>query len=144
MKEKLRPEMKQLNSLLNEIDAAYHNAAVKLGASDSELIILYLLAACDGVCPVSDISKSGISKQTANSALRKLEGEGNIVLEAAGGLRKNVRLTDSGMELADKTAARIIEIENSIFDSWDKREVRQYIELNRKYLEQLKEKIKNL
>lgn len=136
--------MNQLNSLINEINAVYHDAAVKLGLSDSVMNILYLLAAGDGVCAVSDIRKCGLSKQTANSALRKLEAEGAVVLEAAGGLRKNVRLTEAGTALAEKTVMRIIDIENAICDSWAEEELQEYVELNRKYLEQFKEKIKKL
>lgn len=144
MKEILRSEMKQLNSLINEINAAYHDAAVKLGLSDSVMNILYLLAACNGVCAVSELGKAGLSKQTANSALRKLETEGMVVLEAAGGLRKNVRLTEAGTALAEKTVMRIIKIENAICDSWAEGELQEYVVLNRRYLEQFKEKIQKL
>lgn len=144
MKDIMRPQMKQLNSLMGEIDAAYHDAAVRLGISDSVMSILYHLTSLGGVCAVSDIRKTGLSKQTANSALRKLEAEGIVTLEAAGGLRKNVRLTENGRALAEKTAARVIEIENEICDSWSESDFRAYIELNRKYLEQFREKIKEL
>lgn len=144
MKEIMHPEMKVLNALISETNAAYHEAAVKLGLSDSAVTVLYTLAVGGGVCPVSELGKSGLSKQTANSALRKLEAEGAVVLESAGGLRKNVRLTRSGRSLANKTVLRIIKIENEIFDSWDECDIQRYIELNRRYVEQLKEKIKDL
>lgn len=144
MKELIRPEVRQLNSLMNEINAAYHDAAVKLGLSDSVMNILYMLAVEGGMCAVSDIRKTGLSKQTANSALRRLEADSMIVLESAGGLRKNVRLTDAGRVLAEKTAMRIVEIESEIYDSWGEDELKAHVELNRRFLEQLKEKIKDL
>lgn len=144
MKEVLRPEMMKINSLLGETGAVYHEAAVKLGIPDSAMVILYLLSANGGVCAVSEFGRSGLSKQTANSALRKLEAEGNVVLESAGGLRKNVRLTASGKKLAKKTALRVIAIENAIFDSWNEDDINKYIELNQKYLDQIREKIQKL
>lgn len=144
MKEVMRPEMMKINSLLGETDAVYHEAAVKLGISDSVMVILYLLSANGGVCAVSEFGKSGLGKQTANSALRKLESENAVVLEAAGGLRKNVRLTEKGKKLAKKTVLKIIAIENEIFDSWNEDDINKYIELNQKYLDQLREKVKKL
>ena len=134
----------KINSLLNETDAVYHEAAVRLGISDSVMVILYLLSANGGVCAVSEFGKFGLSKQTANSALRKLELEDVIVLEAAGGLRKNVRLTENGKKLAEKTVLRVIAIENEIFDSWNEADINKYIELNQKYLDQMREKVKKI
>lgn len=144
MKKLLRSEMMKINSLLGETDAVYHEAAVKLGISDSVMVILYLLSANGGVCAVSDLGRSGLGKQTANSALRKLESENAVVLESAGGLRKNVRLTEKGKKLANKTVLKIITIENEIFDSWSKNDIDKYIELNQKYLDQLREKVKKI
>lgn len=144
MKNLLRPEMRKINSLLSETDAVYHEAAVRLGISDSVMVILYLLLANGGVCAVSDFGKSGLGKQTANSALRKLEAEGNVVLEAAGGLRKNAKLTEKGKNLANKTVIKIITAENEIFDSWSEEDIGKYIELNQKYLDHLREKVKKL
>ena len=83
MAELMTSELKRLNYLTSEIDAAYHEAARKLGLSDSTMMVLY--AACNngGSCLLSDICKiSGTSKQTINSALRKLEADGLIYLEA--------------------------------------------------------------
>jgi len=70
-------QMKHFNLLLSEIDAAYHDAALRLGLSDSAMLILYTICWCDGECLLSDIT-SGASKQTINSALRKLEAD-NII-----------------------------------------------------------------
>lgn len=60
--------------LAGEINALYHEAAVKMGISDSVQNILYVLCEKGGQCPQSEISKlAGISRQTINSAIRKLE-----------------------------------------------------------------------
>ena len=39
----MRVEMRELNGILDQISALYHDAAVKYGLSDSEFTILYLL-----------------------------------------------------------------------------------------------------
>ena len=79
----MREQVKRFNLLTTEIDAAYHEATLKLGLSDSAMIILYTICLFEGACPLGDIVVlSGLPKQTVNSALRKLEGEDVVYLEA--------------------------------------------------------------
>lgn len=138
-------EMQRVNYLQSEMNAAYHEAAVKLGMSDSTVQILYAVCNSGDSCLLSDICKMmGTSKQTINSALRKLEGEGLVYLEFSGGRKKRVRFTDRGRELAEGTVVRLIEAENSILEDWSSEEVEQYLRLSRKYLEALREKIREL
>ena len=60
-----------------EITSLYHEAAVKIGVSDTVLDILYVLCEQEGQCLQSDIFRlTGISRQTINSAIRKLERDG--------------------------------------------------------------------
>lgn len=145
MKELMTAELKRFNYLTNEIDAAYHEAALQLGLSDSALMILYTLCNYDGCCLLTTIHKlSGISKQTINSSLRKLEADHILYLETFDGKKKKVYLTDKGQELAKNTVARLIEIENDIFASWTKADQEIYLELTQKYLEIFRDKIKEL
>ena len=138
-------EMRRFNYLLCETDAAYHEAALRLGMSDSTMQVLYAICNNGDSCPLSEIcSQSGISKQTINSALRKLEGDGIIYLEASGGRKKRVCLTDKGRVLAEGTVVKLIEIENGILESWPREDVERYLELTRKYLTAFKEKIQEL
>lgn len=72
-------EMKRYNHLMSEIEAAYHQMSLKLGISDSAMIILYTICDTGDCCLLQDICRrSGISKQTINSAIRKLEAENDI------------------------------------------------------------------
>ena len=138
-------EMKRFNYLVSETNGAYHEAYLKLGMSDSEGQILYTI--CNNVdsCLLSEICRlSGISKQTVNSALRKLEGEGIVYLEAYGGRRKRVCLTEQGKVLAERTVVRLIEIENGILDSWPREKLELYLELTENYLEALRDQIREL
>lgn len=137
--------MRRLNHLMSETDAAYHEAALRLGMSDSTMQILYTLCDRGGDCPLGEIrALSGVSKQTINSALRKLEDEGIVYLEGMDGKRKRVCLTERGTKLARRTVVRIMEIENGILDSWPKEHVEQYLELTRKYLAAFREKAREL
>lgn len=132
-------QMQRFNFLSREIDSAYSNAARKLGLTDSAFHILYTLADSGGECGISDICGCGISKQTINSALRRLECEGIIYLENSDGKRKNVCLTEKGRMLSENTVMKIISIENEIFSSWKKSETALYVGLTERYLGMFRE-----
>lgn len=136
-------QMRRFNLLISEIDTAYHEAALKLGLYDSALLILYTICSCGGECMLSNIT-SGASKQTINSALRKLEADDVVYLEVFEGRKKKVYLTEKGRELVKDTVLRVIKIENEIFDLWSDEERNTCIELTQKYLTTFKEKIKEL
>ncbi len=137
--------MKRYNHLLGEINAVYHEMSLRLGLSDSAMIILYTICDVGNICPLQDICRrSGLTKQTVNSAIRKLEREGILYLETAGPKAKNVCLTDAGKQLAEQTAVQIIQIENEIFASWTQTDVQKYLELTEAFLLDLQEKSKNL
>lgn len=136
-------EIKRYNHLISEIDATYHQMSLKLGMSDSAMIVLYTICDSGDCCLLQDICRrSGISKQTINSAIRKLEAEGIIYLELIGTKNKNVCLTDKGKHLAQHTAVRMMEAENEIFASWSKEDVENYLSLTERFLNSLKEKTK--
>lgn len=138
-------EMKRFNYLISEIDSVYHEAALKLGLSDSAMSILYAICDNGEGCLLQEICfYTGISKQTINSALRKLEKEGIVYLELLNAKSKKVYLTDKGRELAEKTAFRVLQMEDEIFASWKKEDVEKYLELTESYLVHLKEKINEL
>lgn len=139
----INAQMQRFNLLMSEIDTAYHDAALRLGMSDSAMLVLYTLCSCGGECMLGDIT-SGASKQTINSALRKLESEKIVYLEVFEGRKKKVYLTEKGRRLAKDTVLRIIEAENEIFASWSEEEKSLYIGLTQRYLADFKEKIKEL
>lgn len=139
----INAQMQRFNLLMSEIDTAYHDAALKLGMSDSAMLVLYTLCFCGGECMLGDIT-SGASKQTINSALRKLESEGIVYLEVFEGRKKKVYLTEKGRQLARGTVLRVIEAENEIFASWSDEERSIYIDLTQRYLADFKEKVKEM
>lgn len=138
-------EMHRFTYLIGEIDNTYHELALKVGLSDSAMLVLYTLCDMGGECSLQTIcSFSGLAKQTVNSALRKLEKEEVVILKQQNGRNKNVKLTDKGMKLAENTVAKIMKIENEIMDSWTKEEVQQYLSLTERYLNMLKEKLEEM
>ncbi len=122
-----------------EIDNLYHAIALNFGLSDSVMNILYILSYENGKAPLSFICRySGLQKQTVNSALRKLEGEGLIKLESINGKEKSVLLTEKGKEKAKCTVDHLIEWENDIITSFDEKDFSLLLSMNEKYLNQLK------
>ena len=145
MRETVSKIMKRQNYLLGEMNAAYHEISLKLGLSDSAMIVLYTICDQGDQCLLQDICRwSGLSKQTINSAIRKLEREGILYLVSAGSRNKNVCLTEKGMDLAERTAKRILQAENEIFASWTGEDVMKYLELTEKFLRALQEKAEQL
>ena len=138
-------EMKRCNYLIGEIDAVYHEMALNFGLSDSAMRILYAVCDSGESCLLQEICRrSGVSKQTINSAIRKLEAEGIVYLEQAEGKNKNVCLTKEGKRLAKQTVIRIMEAENDIFASWTKEDVDKYLNLTEEFLTAMKKKAKDL
>lgn len=134
-------KLKRYNYLIGETEATYHEIALKLGLSDSAMQILYAICDNGESCLLQEICRSsGLSKQTINSAIRKLEQEGIVYLENVGQKAKNVCLTDSGKEFVQRTALRVIEIENSIFESWREEDVEFYLRLTEQFLVDLRRK----
>lgn len=145
MPSQISKALKRYNYLSTEINAVYHELSLRLGLTDSSMTVLYTICDNGGSCLLQDIChSSGISKQTLNSALRKLETEGIICLRSAGAKNKRVFLTESGQKLAEETAGKIIATEEEVFASWDKNEVEKYLELTERYLLDLREKSKKI
>ena len=85
----------------------------------------------------------GMTKQTVNSALRRMEGDGLIYLESAG-RGKDVCLTPEGEALVQRTARRVIQAENQVFAAWPQEDVEQYLALTRRFQEALAQKAREI
>lgn len=137
-------ELKRFNYLSGETAALYHEASLKLGLSNSASNVLYVLC-CEGKCGISAVCRlTGLSRQTVNSTLRKLEGEDLIRLEALDGKQKLVALTPKGNKLVKKTSARLIEAEDRVFNNWSEQERAEYLRLTEKYLADFRREVGKL
>lgn len=145
MEHKASTFMKRFNYLLGETNAVYHDMAQRLGLSDSIMQILYSICDNGTSCLLQDICRnSGLSKQTVNSALRKMEAEELVYLKPAGAKSKRVCLTEKGECLSRQTAGKVLKIENDILSCWAKEDVQKYLELTEAFLTALREKAKEL
>lgn len=135
--------MRRLNYLIAETDAVYHELAHRLGVADSTLQILYTIcdAGADGCCPLPLICRwTGVNRQTVYSAVRKLQAEGLVHLQASDAKSKLVCLTPQGWQLARRTALPLQRLENEILAAWPKQDVEVYLALTERFLLDLKEK----
>lgn len=138
-------EMKRFNNVISELNEVYHNAALKLGLSDSAMQILYAICDGGGECLLSDIvNMTGISKQTINSALRKLEAQKIVETKEATQRKKKVCLTHEGRILVQKTVKKVIDIENDILESWSQEEWETYFTLTQQYMKDFHSRIEKL
>lgn len=145
MSDKLYDTIFRINCLSEDINSLYHQAALKLGVPDSVLFVLYMIYTNGGQCLLSDIYKSyGISKQTINSAIRKLEGEDIVFLEKHNGKAKTVCLTENGKPYINENAAKLFDAECSAFGGWSEEEMDLYLSLIQKHNASLRSQIQNL
>ena len=128
------------NWLYKESNAIYHRLAGYFGLSDTAFWLLYSLRETDR--PLKQAELCSIlcsSKQTVNSALKSLEGEGYIRLESAQGDRrsKEVFLTEAGSELAAASVDRVLAIEEQAALRLSPEERLAILALERRHVEAL-------
>lgn len=144
MKYQYFEDFKEYIYLASEINALYHEAALQAGLSDSVMNILYTVLVFGDECTQSNICKlTGISRQTINSAIRKMEQEDILYLEDADNKRRRIRLTERGQELAEEKVMPVMDAEHAVFDCWSEQERQEFLRLTRKYLKDFKEKLRS-
>lgn len=135
----------KINNFITVLNALYHRASVKLGISDSVFVVLYEIFDEGDECLLTEIyKKSGISKQTVNSALRSLEKDGIVYLENIDGRTKKVVLTEKGKVFVKNTVARLYKAEARAFDDWTDEEIKEYLESSENYIRRFVEEIDKL
>lgn len=142
----MKSAFQEFNRIDGQIESCYHEAAVKMHLSDSELWILYVLVTNDKpqVMQTELVRITGIGKTTLNSALKKMEREGKLEFTPGKGRNTCVSLTEKGNQLAQETVCRLVALENQIFESWSEEEQRMMIHLNRDYAEKLARMVRSL
>lgn len=145
MKAKNFERMNYINALTNDLESIYRQSSKALGVSDSVMRILYAIYEKGDGCLLYDICRySGLSKQTINSAMRKLENEDILFLKQDKGKTKRVYLTDKGKSLTKETAEILFSAECSAFDNWSSEEIESYLALMKKYNDSLREQINKI
>lgn len=141
--EKISEGMRQYNFISSEISAVYHKLNVKLGISDTVSYILYSLYERPGASQNEIVRMTGLSKQTINSAVKKMTAEG--FFEPLKGFRNEpLSLTQKGNSFMEDKISVVVHIENSIFRQWDEEKQRMFKKLNEEYLEKLRQGVEEL
>ena len=113
------PQAREFVHISGEIDSLYHEAALKFGVSDSVLNTLYVLCEKGNQCLQSDVFRlTGMSRQTINTAIRKLEKAEMVYLEQGTGRNTIVYLTEKGKLFCNKNISSLLEIEDKIWSEW--------------------------
>lgn len=137
--------IRAINGLIYETDSLYHQVSVKMGMSDSAMCILYMVYENEDLCLLSYIyKKSGISKQTINSSIRKLEKEDILYLEQYKGRSKQIKITDKGKKLIENTVAKLYKAENEVYETFTEEEMSIYLKLMKKYTEEFRRQVEKL
>lgn len=139
----ISPSMQKINVIMVRIDEVYHEAALRLGLSDSSMWILYLLAQYGELTQAQISRMCGISKQTIHSSVLKLTGDGILEVQTSA---KNMplKVTAKGKTFINEKISKLIRAENAVMDSWSPEEQQQFIRFNQQYLERLAEQIQIL
>ena len=128
-------QLSEYNRLYKENTAIYHAVSAGLGMTESTFWILYTLRAEESPVTQSDMcAVLGYPKQTVNSALKKLEQEGLLTLSGGSGRGgKPIRLTETGVKLAERTVDPVIEAEQKALLDLSADEQAQMLRLMRRY-----------
>lgn len=133
--------IQELNQLLKKMDNVYNKLAKSSGLSDTAFWILYTIKNEKETYKQKDLCVMwSYSKQTINSALKKLEEQNIIQLVAVPENKKDKKiiLTEYGEKLAEKFIKPVGEIEKDALN--EIKEKNKLINLFRKYIEEMDKK----
>lgn len=144
--ENTKKNLWEYNTVFKKNDELYRCAAKSLSIPDCTLWILYTLRTERNAITQKEICEAFYyPKQTVNSALKRLENDGYIVLTEMEDRRsKRISLTEKGKKLAEKTADKLINAELAAMSGLTEEEQNRFIELFGKYTELLKINLNHL
>lgn len=131
------------NQLLKECDNIYHDAAVRAGLSDCAFWILHALWEAEYPLTQSEIGdNASLPRQTVNSALKKLEKDGYLLLEKVSGKTgKSIQLTKDGEQFAKQHIAPIAVAEERVCAQFSRQEQETFLATFKTLVERLKAEI---
>lgn len=144
MEDKIIGKMILYNQLAKELDGLYHLYARKSGLSDTAFWILYSVEESQSVYTQKELCEDwSYSRQTVNSALKKLVAQGIIELRPLLDNRKNkqIVLTEAGKALVRDVISPLIEAEKNGFIRLGDQDADEFLRLTRRYLDLFYEEI---
>ena len=132
-------------TLLSSIYHIYHETSLRMGLSDAEHIILYVICTRGNTCDKGELyKKSGLTRMALSNAMNKLQNAGIITVVRNSDKSVTATLSEKGKELADNTVRKMLDIEEEILSGWEESDGRRFMELSSIYLSELKEKVQDL
>ena len=116
--------------------------ALKFGLSDSAMWILCTMREANRELTQSEIAQEmSMSRQTVNSAIKNLEKQGYLRLEAVSGDRRNkiLSFTEEGETFVKRTVDRVLSLEHQVFENLEVEEQEQITQILRKYTRFMRE-----
>ncbi len=142
MKDSVSQELlSRFNAMHQSVNETYHRIAVRYQLSDCAFWILYTLRDGSGADTQDALCKAlCISKQTVNSALKKLVANGLLTLEspASGEKRKRIRFTKKGEAFAAQTIDCVFELEREAFAPFTQEQWLGYLAMGNAYAKELR------
>lgn len=136
---------REYNNLFRLETELYHDAAMKMGLSDSAFDILYCLDDLGDGCLQRDVcAASGLTKQTINSSVHKLARMGAIELKVEQGRGTHLYLTETGRVLVEQRIRPVVEAEKAAFAQMGPGECEELLRLARLHLARLREQMNAL
>lgn len=140
----INERLKQLNSMLCEIDSLYQALLAAKNISDSEFVVMIAILALGEGCLQKDIAETSyMSKKTINSTIKKLEKEGYIKLKAGKYPNMHIYLTSQGTEHVKNHVLPIIDVEERVLNSMSDDEFERLITGSAKYIAIFKNQVAN-
>lgn len=142
MDSKEKEFLENISTQEKRYDALYRGVASRFGMPDCAMWVLYFLISSDKPLTQQDlIEKMMFPKQTINSAVMRLVQKGLLELQMVPGTRnrKNILLTESGIETIHNTVERMRKAEERAAASLGEEKMEQYAELYRKFFLTLKQ-----
>lgn len=132
-------ELREFGRLYKKLDELYHSLSLKMGMSDSTFSILYTISELGDGCSQKEIcAQISASKQTINSAIRKLEQDGIICLKKGEkGRELHICLTGKGRQEARAKIYPLMEAEDRAFIRMPAKDRAEFLRLSRMYVEQM-------
>ena len=128
-------KLKQLNSMLSEVDNIYQTLLKAHNVSESEYIVMFAINELGEGCSQKDISENGYaSKKTINSTIKKFQKDGHIELKPAKYPSMQIFLTEKGKKFMTENIIPILKLESSVLDDVPENEFEALAQCYRKHL----------
>lgn len=144
MKEIINRKWAMITQINREFDELYHKIAMHFNLSDSCFWVLYVLYEAKVPCTQKQICDCWYyNKQTINSAIKHLEKLGyvNKGYEENSKMNKKIGLTPLGLEIAENSVKKVIEMEDRAFVLVNEKELDTIINLMQKPLIAFKDEV---